>query len=1618
MGSSMLNTAVEKKAQIVEKIISTLNQRLPPQTASVVESFAQRYYAHVAPEDFLYHDLEDLYGALLAHWNFARQRLPQHFLIRAYNPTFEEHGWQSTHTIIEIVNDDMPFLVDSIIMELNRHSSRVHLIIHPVVHVLRDQQGELQSISDKQADTVAESFMHCEIDRINDPQALQQLEHDLSKILNDIRIAVEDWPAMCESMAAVIDELDTLNSPSEKLDLAEIKAFLQWVSNRHFTFLGYRNYDLLTERDGLALRSVPNSGLGVLRENGVAQNSPSFMELPPELQKLSAQIHPFLILSKSRDRSTVHRPVHMDYIGVKRIDEAGNVIGEHRFLGLYTAAAYHLTPKEIPLLRTKTQAIIERSRLSLGSHAGRALQNILYTFPRDELLQATEDELFEIALGILHLQERQQLRLFVRKDIFSRFISCLVFVPRDRYGTDVRQRMQAILVTAFNGDSSTFATQFSESMLARVHFHIRTVAKDTPEFSVTELETKLRETLQSWQDELYRALLENRGEAQGNVLFQRYGSAFPAAYREDFSIRTAVSDIQRLESIGSESPLEMRLYRSLEDPNGLVHFKVFGPAQPMPLSDVLPILERMGLRVLTAHPYEIHRQDAQPLWLLNFDMKEDAGISVDVSEIKNSFQDAFAQIWHGQMENDGFNRLVLGANLNWRDVVMLRAYCKYLLQTRVPFSQDYMQQTLTSHPTIVTQLVELFHLRFDPALASANDEQTATITASIESSLEQVSSLDEDRILRRFLSIIQATLRTNFFQTNNNRYKDYLSFKLDPGKIPDLPLPLPMFEIFVYSPRVEAVHLRGGTVARGGLRWSDRREDFRTEVLGLMKAQMVKNSVIVPVGAKGGFVVKRPPPGGDREALQQEVQNCYKTFIRGMLDISDNRVGEQIVPPQQVVRYDDDDPYLVVAADKGTATFSDLANSVAIDYGFWMGDAFASGGSNGYDHKKMGITARGAWESVKRHFREMGLDIQNRDDFTVIGIGDMGGDVFGNGMLLSRHIKLLAAFNHLHIFLDPDPDPETSFQERERLFNLPRSSWLDYRAELISEGGGIYPRTAKSIPLSAQIRAVLAIQETQLTPNELINRILKAPVDLLWNGGIGTYVKAASETHGDTGDRANDAVRVNGKELRCKVVGEGGNLGFTQLGRIEYALNDGRILTDAIDNSAGVNCSDVEVNIKILLNQAVSAGDMTEKQRNQLLSDMTDEVAQLVLRQNYLQPEAISITSSQAPALLSSHAQTIRSLERSGKLNRALEFLPSDEQIAERETAGLGLCPPELAILLAYNKLTLFEEIVASDVPEDTYLQRELVAYFPQPLQEKFVQQMEQHPLRRDIIATSITNSMINRMGSGFLTRLQEDSGQTGPSIARAYSAARELYQSRQLWQQIDDLDNKISSSVQIEMHLESRRLLERSSLWLLRNRRPPLDIDTVVKQFFNGVQELSANLPGLLLEEEHSIFEQRQQYFIEAGVPAELAHTIVSLPILYSALDIVEVSNQVRLSVVDVSGVYFHLANRLVMNWLRENIVNLPAANHWQRRAKAALLDNLYDQGRTLTADVLSSAPEELSAEERLEHWLDQNNSAVERCVNMLTDFHASGQQPDLAMLSVAMREVSNMVQGGERIA
>jgi glutamate dehydrogenase len=1601
------------KNELLDKVVGRVREQLPEDQAPQVEEFARQYYDWTHPEDLSGRSPVDVYGAAVAHWSFARQRTPGEAKVRVYNPRFEEHGWQTTHTVVEMVNDDMPFLVDSTKMEINRQGYGIHLMIHPVIKVRRDPEGWLVEVLSRDStddDAIFESVIHVEVDRQTEPEVLEDLRGHLERVLGDVGAAVEDWPQMRERVRGIVSELDEDTPPVDEDELDEARAFLQWIHDDNFTFLGYREYDLRAQDGEDVLRAVPESGLGILREASSGSVSHSFARLPPEAKKLARAPH-LLNLTKANSRSTVHRPSYLDYVGVKKFDAEGEVTGERRFLGLYTFSAYSASALEIPLVRRKVKGVLERAGFPEGSHYQKDLMETLETYPRDELFQISEDELFEISMGILHLQERQRVRLFVRRDTYGRFFSCLVYVPRERYNTDIRQRMQDILQRAFNGENAEFNVRLSESVLARLHFIIYTDPEDVPDYNVDEIEARLVEATRSWRDNLYEALIEQCGEEIGTELFQQYREAFPPGYRDDFLARTAVVDIRRIEGLSSENDLGMSLYHPLEAPEDFLRFRLYRLGEQISLSEVMPLLEDMGVEVADQRPYKIEPAGKAPVWINDFGLVHEAQGELQTDQVKEIFQDAFARAWRGAVEDDGFNRLVLRAQLTWREITILRAYCKYLRQTGTTFSQNYMEQTLAANPHITRLLVELFKARLDPDRQERAEEETERLKEEIKEALEAVVSLDEDRILTSFLNVTLATLRTNYFQsTSEGEPKPYLSFKLDPTGIPELPLPRPMFEIFVYSPRAEGVHLRGGKVARGGIRWSDRREDFRTEILGLMKAQTVKNAVIVPVGAKGGFVVKRPPANGSRDALLQEVVFCYKTLIHGMLDLTDNLVGDRVVPPDDVVRYDDDDPYLVVAADKGTATFSDLANGISAEYGFWLGDAFASGGSTGYDHKAIAITARGAWESVKRHFRNLGKDIQN-ENFTVVGIGDMSGDVFGNGMLLSRHIKLVGAFNHLHVFLDPNPDPETSFEERKRLFELERSSWTDYDTSLISEGGGIFPRSAKSIPLSPEVRELLDVEDEALTPNEVINALLKAEADLLWNGGIGTYVKASEETNAEVGDRSNDPLRADARELRCRVVGEGGNLGFTQRGRIEYALGGGRIYTDSIDNSAGVDCSDHEVNIKILLDAIAENGDMTEKQRNELLAEMTEEVAQLVLRDNYQQTQAIDQAKALAHPMVDVHARYIHALEQSGRLNRELEFLPSGEALGERRSEGKGLTTPELAILLSYSKITLYQELLASDAPEDPYLSGELERYFPTPLRERFREQMREHRLHREITATHVTNSMVNRCGPSFAFRLGEETGVAAPDIVRAYTAAREIFDLRSLWKETEALDNRVEAETQIKVLLDGRKLAERATRWLLRNRQTPLDIAATISHFSEGAGELAERIPDLALDGDREALERQREQLVEAGVPSELAKRVAILGPVFSALDIADVAGATSRSLGATAAIYFTLGDRLKLHWLRDHIEALPRDNRWRTLARAALRDDLYGQQAALTAEILRSVPdEELSALERINAWVETNPEQVERTLQVLADINSSGSF-DLSTLSVALREMRNLL-------
>jgi glutamate dehydrogenase len=1601
-------TAEFGRAQRLEKVLRLVQTKVPAEQRNTLSAFILRYYGQVDPEDLADRAPADLYGAALSHWNFARHRDPAHARVRVFNPSVEEHGWQSTHTIIEIVNDDMPFLVDSVTMEVNRHGLTLHLIIHPIVAVVRDADGILVGVADDAEGAHRESMIHVEVDRIVDPVKLDALAADIVRVLDDVRASVEDWKKMRDRVGAVLVENTKRAPPLPADELAEGRAFLAWLVDDHFTFLGYRCHELVVIEGEDALKIVPGSSLGILREGENKEVATSFAALPPEV-KAYARRPELLVVTKSTSRSTVHRPGYLDYIAVKRFNAKGEVSGEHRFLGLFTSTAYSANPAEIPLLRRKIGNVVARAGLEPGSHAGKALINILETYPRDELFQTPEDDLLRTAVGILHLGDRQRFRLFVRRDPFERFLSCLIYVPRENYTTELRRKWQQILLQAFNGTSSDFNVHFSESILARILITVRTTPGAIPDVDVRALEARLVDAARRWDDDLKQALIEALGEARGNELFRQFGHAFPAGYREDFTAREAVPDIRMMARLSEADPLAMSLYRPLEAVAGALRFKLFHLGEPVGLSDSLPMLERMGLKVVDERPHRVTPEGMPPVWMHDFGMLSGlADTEVEIDALHEVFEQAFASVFHGEVESDDFNRLVLAAHLPATEIVVIRAYAKYLRQIGFPLSQPFIEATFAAHPSVAHGLIELFKTRFDPEHGAETGARSAELARAIEAALTQVDNLSEDRVLRQYLALVMATTRTNFWRRDAaGQRRTFVSFKFDPAKVPGLPEPKPMFEIFVYSPRFEGVHLRGGKVARGGLRWSDRPEDFRTEVLGLVKAQMVKNTVIVPVGSKGGFVLKRAPSPAERDAYLREGIACYEDYLRGLLDITDNRVGDKIVPPPAVKRHDPDDPYLVVAADKGTATFSDYANGISKEYGFWLGDAFASGGSAGYDHKAMGITARGAWESVQRHFREMGVDTQTTD-FTVAGIGDMSGDVFGNGMLLSRHIRLLAAFDHRHVFLDPAADAASSFEERARLFKLPRSSWADYDVSRISPGGGVHPRSAKSIGITPQVKAALGISVDALTPAELVNAILKAPVDLIYNGGIGTYVKASAETHAQVGDRANDAVRINGRELRCKVFCEGGNLGCTQLGRVEYALSGGRIFTDAIDNSAGVDTSDHEVNIKILLGQAITDGELTEKQRNALLVTMTDAVAELVLRDNYFQTQALSVTGRIAPQLLDAQQRFIEHLEKEGRLNRALEYLPEDEEFAARRVQGRGLTSPEHAVVLAYSKIWLYDMLLASTLPDDKWVGTALARYFPKPLREPYAAHMARHPLKREIIATHVTNSMINRVGSTFVHRVSETTGSRPDEIVRAYLLNREIFGFVSLWQQIEALDNKVDDAVQSAMLIDTGRLIDRGTMWFLRSRRLGDDMAATIAHFTPRVEALASRLPQLLDPAERARIDEEITRYESARVPHELAARVATFDTLYAALDIIEVAEATKRPVELVADVFFELATRLGLAWLRDRIAALPGDAHWQMLARGAMQDDLSGLQRTIATEVLSGADAATTAA-LIGAWQDRNRRGIERAVQLLSELRTAAQ-PDAAMLSVALRELRNL--------
>ena len=1604
-----MKTQAEKKRELIDALVKRLREDVGPEQADIAARLAHLCYEGVPLGDLRLAGDEGLIGPIRSVLGLIQTHTPSDISIRVFNPQDDDAEWGGERTVFEVLSDDMPFLVDSVTAELDRRDLTIHLALHPQLSVRRDDDGKILELLPHGSDGEGisrESLMHFHVDQQGSQGHRVDLETALLRVLGDVQSAVTEWKTMRQACLDAVTRLrghvpDSIDAGH----LQETVEFLEWVAHDHFTFLGYIEYDLHEEDGEEYLRPEDDTGLGLLRQLPLRLRAEGRMPVAAEARRF---LHgdELVMISKTSQHSTVHRNVHMDVISLKRFGAEGEVDGEIQFVGLFTSMAYSIAASNIPLVRRKVESVLDRTGFLPASHDAKVMRHIVEHYPRDELFQISAEDLYHFSLRILELQLRPRLALLVRRDEEERFVSCMVYVPRERHNTEVRLQIQRTLEDSFAGTVTAYYTRISDRPLAQLQFIVKTRPGAIPEYDVEQIEATLAEATKSWPDRLKEALGATGGEEGARIAWRRYGSAFSGSYQQYFTEADALKDIPLVDRVLEDGELGLRLYRREQAAERRFHLRTFELATQRPLSSFLPILENMGLTVINEYPFEVRPLgSANPVWVRDFEVE--AHVDVDLEEAHDRFEDALQHVYRGEVEDDPFNKLVLSSRLEWRQVVILRAYFKYLRQIGVAFSRNYMSQTLVGNDQITHSLIDLFFERFDPNHQEGVD-RSQLILAEIHHGLEQVQSLDEDRILRRFLNLVQSTLRTNFFQkTEDGRLKDYVSFKFDAVRVLDLPNPRPVYEVFVYSPRVEAVHLRGGQVARGGIRWSDRLEDFRTEILGLVKSQMVKNAVIVPVGAKGGFIVKNPPPASDREAWLAEGVECYKTLIRGLLDLTDNLKGSSVVPPQDVVRHDGDDPYLVVAADKGTATFSDIANGVAADYDFWLGDAFASGGSVGYDHKKMGITARGAWEGVKRHFREIGRDIQTQA-FTCVGVGDMSGDVFGNGMLLSTETRLVAAFNHLHVFVDPEPSTEEAWDERKRLFDLPRSSWADYDETKLSEGGGIFERSAKQITVSRQIVDRFHLESETLTPAELIRAILRARVDLLWFGGIGTYVKASEESHVEVGDRANDEIRVNAEDLGCLVIGEGANLGVTQRGRVEFAMNAGRVNTDFIDNSGGVDCSDHEVNIKIVLRDAVASGVLEGPARDELLVDMTDEVSHLVLRDNYLQTQSISLAESQGMSLLDEQARLMRNLERLDRLDRRLEFLPDDSTLDDRKQRKVGLTRPEIAILLAYSKISLFNDLLDSDMPEDGALVEDLVRYFPEPMQGKLRWHIERHRLRREIIATHVTNSIVNRVGPTFVTRIAEETGRKGSDIARAYTAARDIFELRSMWDEIEALDNQIDSAHQTRMFLMTVNLVGTVIRWFLRHGGRPFDVGACMKKYESDIVVVAAQLEDLLPPAARRRVQKRRRRWVDLGVPRALAERIASLDIMPSACDVARAAQVSQGEVDRVGKVYFTVGERFGIDSLRRAAEHMATDSAYAQAAITATLDDLSLHQAEITRQVVQYQG---GAKKAIGSWIESRKDAVERLEALRADFEAAAHI-DLAMLAIAERELRRLVE------
>ena len=1616
------HTGVSVLDQLVDHAADALPDQ--PQLAQAI----RLYYAHVDEADLRARRIEDLFGAAVDILQLIEATDPGTVTIDVVNPRVEVDGWSNEQTIVRIVSDDMPFLVDSVTNELSRLGVGIHLVVHPVVGCRVTPDGGYCAAGEATGGDRLVSLMSIEVDRQGTEAERRTIEENLRRVLDDVRAAVRDWQPMRERMREVAQSLDAAALPIDEAQVTETRELLEWLVDDHFLFIGARDYQLLdgeggagddgaadgadsTDPDKGRIVIVKGSGLGVLAGDGHLGRPRLLSELPPAgRQRVREQR--LLNLTKANSRSTIHRSSYLDYVGIKTFGPDGRVTGERRFLGLFSSEVYNRSVFIVPRARRTAAEVLARSDFPAKGHDQKRLEIILERYPRDDLLQMDADELFPVAMAIAGLQERRRVRVFARRELFGRFVTVLVYLPRDRYNTSTRVAIEGVLAEAYRGTLAEWDAQMSESVLARLRFVLQTEGDDDL-VDPAQLEPMIQSLVQVWVDELRGAIASHFGQETAVKLGHAFGDAFPVEYQRAFDPRTGASDIEFLDSLTDAADLRVSAYRVPGRPTSAFKLKLYRRGSPVSLTAVMPLLTNLGVTVLDERPYQVTPTDRDPLWIYDFTL-EHTGSQLDFATAAELVEDAVATVWSAAVEDDPLNQLVLKAGLTVGQIAVLRAYTRYLQQIRFGHSTAFVEQALTEHPGVVILLVQLFEARFrvgeDGQAGPAGEvggADTTEIEAKLLAAIDHIESLDQDRVLRRFHNLTMSTVRTTWAQRGpDGGPLPYLALKFDSRLVDELPEPRPQFEVFVYSPRFEGVHLRAGLVARGGIRWSDRSEDYRTEILGLVKAQMVKNSVIVPVGAKGGFVLKQRPD--DPADLPDEVVACYELFISALLDVTDNLAEGRLAPPPRTRRYDGDDPYLVVAADKGTARFSDVANRLAIERGFWLGDAFASGGSNGYDHKGMGITARGAWESVKRHFRELGVDVQ-AEPFTVVGIGDMSGDVFGNGMLRSPFIRLVAAFDHRHIFIDPDPDPEASYRERLRLFALPRSSWDDYDRSLLSAGGDIYDRNTKSITLSAQARAVLDVDTATVTPNQLISACLRAPVDLLWNGGIGTYVKGRHESEAEVGDKANDAIRINGADLRCAVVGEGGNLGVTQRGRVEFARNGGRIFTDAIDNAAGVDCSDHEVNIKILIDGVVADGEMTEKHRNELLVEMTDEVARLVLTDNYRQALALSTARIDAPSLVDVHARYIDDLEQQGLLTRGLEALPDGEELAERRLVGGGLTSPELAVLKAYSKNTLSDHLLASAIPDDPALLPLLIDYFPSPLRQRFADRIAQHRLRREIIANRLANLVVDRAGTTMVYRLGQETSAPPPEIAAAHYSAWSIFDLARVTGDTNALDGVLSVDKQLAIHLRCRQLAERATRLLLRNRPTPFDAGAAIAELAEPVAETMDGLADDLLGTDRQTFEADVAELTAGGAPTDLAERAALLPAAVTALDIVSVAAETGAELRDAAATYFAVSDDLELTWLRDRILALPRDTQWSTLARLTLRTDLYTDHRQLTALVIAGGGRQADPRARVERWIQQHRADVDRYRRMMVAIRPT--TTDVTSLLVAAREVRNLI-------